>query len=71
MFMLRRLLNIIIVFQHPFKARINACKRYFLSEFFSVDNRGKTLIIIKKLIIIILKKRERLLKRFRINFFFL
>ena len=69
-FILRRILNIIIVFQHPFKTHINVCKRYFLNESFSVDNRDKTLIIIKKSIIIVSKKRERPIKRVKIDFFF-
>ena len=68
--MLRRILNIIIVFQHFFEIRINACKRYLLNESFSVDNRDKTSIIIKRSIIIISKKRERFVKRVKIDFFF-
>ena len=65
--MLRRILNIVIVFQYSFEARINAYKRRLLNESFFADNRDKTLIIIKKLVIITLKECERFLKRSRIN----
>ena len=68
--MLRKILNIIIAFQHSLKTRINAYKRYFLNEFFFIDNRDKTLIIIKKSIIIISKKSERSIKRVKTDFFF-
>ena len=68
--MLRRILNIIIAFQHPFKARINAYKRHPLNESFFVDNRDKISIIIKKPIIIISKRRERSIKKIKIDFSF-
>ena len=68
--MLRRILNIIIVFQHLFKTRINAYKRRLLNESFFVDNRNKILIIIKKSTIIVSKRRERFIKKIKTDFFF-
>ena len=68
--MLSRILNIIIVFQHFLEVFINAYKRRLLSESFFVNNRGKTLIIIRKQAIIALKEYKRFIKKVKTDFSF-